>query len=265
MAKKKRKPRRRPQGQAGAGAVRTAERTGRPRTERAAPPSTRTARAEKKELARQQREEVRRRIRRAELARRVVWITGIGAVVALAVFWFTRPGDRAERPSTLPGELTSEAPWPPNGAQAPERARAIALPPEGTAQHVHANVQVFVHGEREPVPQNIGIDEASGEVLSIHTHEGSGTVHIESRDAGHVSTLGEFFDVWGVRFTETCLGAYCGEGQDALKVFKAGQEVSGPLRDVTLDDHAVIVVTFGTDDELPSPIPSTFDFSSVPQ
>jgi hypothetical protein len=32
-----------------------------------------------------------------------------------------------------------------------------------------------------------------------------------------------------------------------------------------MDDQSVIVVTFGTQDQLPDPIPDTFDFASVPQ
>lgn len=264
MAKKKRKPHHRPRTQP-EGTVRTAERPERPTKERPAPQAARGARAEKKELARQQREEVRRRIRRAELRRRLVWATAIGAVIAVAVFWLIKPEEPAERPATLPGELTSEAPWPANAAEAAERADAIGLPPEGTAKHEHANVQIYVHGERQTVPTNIGIDQASGEVLSLHTHEASGTVHIESADAGHVATLGEFFDVWGVRFTQSCLGAYCDDAENRLRVYVDGQEQTGPIRDLALEDQAVIVITYGTDEELPSPIPSTFDFSSVPQ
>ena len=48
-----------------------------------------------------------------------------------------------------------------------------------------------------------------------------------------------------------------------LQVFKGGQEVTGAIRGVVLDDQSVVVVTFGTPDELPNPIPSTFDFGSI--
>jgi hypothetical protein len=46
-------------------------------------------------------------------------------------------------------------------------------------------------------------------------------------------------------------------------VFVDGEEVDGTLPDVQLDDQTVIVVTYGTPAELPDPIPSTFDFSSI--
>ncbi len=42
-----------------------------------------------------------------------------------------------------------------------------------------------------------------------------------------------------------------------------GEEVTDNLQDVQLDDRTVIVVTYGTPAQLPDPIPSTFDFSTV--
>jgi hypothetical protein len=42
----------------------------------------------------------------------------------------------------------------------------------------------------------------------IHTHDTSGIVHIESPTV-RPFTLGQFFDVWGVRFTSDCIGGDC--------------------------------------------------------
>ena len=61
-------------------------------------------------------------------------------------------------------------------------------------------------------------------IQSLHTHDTSGTVHMESSVA-RTFTLGDFFDVWGVRFTPSCLGAYCNDGNgNTLQVFVNGQE-----------------------------------------
>ena len=199
-------------------------------------------------------------MRRAELLRQVVWIGGITVVVATAVFLFTRPNEPPTRPDTLPGELTTEAPWPANADQAAARADAIGLPGEGTTMHEHPDVQVFVSGEQVTVPVNIGID-ADGTAQSLHTHTDDGVVHMESATVRDF-TLGEFFDVWGVRLSGTCLGGFCEDADNTLRVFKDGQEVTGPIRDVVLDDLSVIVVTYGTQAQVPDPIP-TFDFSSL--
>jgi hypothetical protein len=279
MAKKRRKPHSRPRtSPSPGGAVRTAERPESAdrngegdqqdgaRAATRPPSSGQRSRAEKKELARRQREEARRRVRRVQRLRQLVWITGFGAMISLAVLWFVRSDEPAVRPERLPGELRSEAPWPANAAQAAERSDLIGLPAEGTTMHEHANVQVFVNGEQQSVPTDIGINREADppEVLSLHTHEGSGTVHMESQSI-YPFTLGEFFDVWGVRLSDSCLGAYCEEGESSLRVFESGVELDGPIRDVRLLDRTVYVIAFGTEDEVPDPVPSAFDFDSVPQ
>jgi hypothetical protein len=277
MAKRRRKPNQRHRPHAEAGAVRTAEsgedaKTGsrghgaRPGSKavRERPPASpgHVARTEKKEMARRQREEVRRRVRRAERNRRLAQVAVAAVVIGAAVVWFTRDTTPAEPPATLPGELATAAPWPANVEQVEERVDLLGLPGAGSARHWHANLRVFVDGVEQSVPVNLGLD---GDFHApLHTHSADGVLHIESNDAGHDFTLGEFFDVWGVRLTGRCLGASCESGEDALRVFVAGEEVTtGSIRDVQLDDEVVYVVAFGTPEELPQPIPSTFDFTTV--
>ena len=280
MSKKRRKPNR-PRNRPQAGATQTAERprsAGRPTESEQAPPSAapkqnrpptqakpqagpQRTRAEKKDLARQQREFVRRRMARARRARQIAWIAGVAVIVGVGAFLLTNRNEPAAS-SSLPGVLTTEAPWPANGAKSAARADALGLPPEGTTMHEHANVQVFVHGRQEPVPTDIGINPSPGTIQSIHTHDDTGTVHLESSQA-RTFTLGEFFGVWGVRFTPSCLGAYCNDQQNTIRVYVDGRQQTGDLRDVALDDQSVVVVTYGTQEQLPDPIPSTFDFSTV--
>jgi hypothetical protein len=240
-----------------------------PREARPAKPAGRSpassARAERKEMARQEREAVRKQIARAERTRRLVWILGIAAVVGVGVFLLLRPGE-TERPSgPLPGELTTEAPWPANGNQTQARAEAIGLPPESpVVMHEHANLQIFVHGESQPIPTDIGIDTSvdPAYVASLHTHDDTGTVHMEA-SVSRTFTVGEFFDIWGVRLSPSCMGAYCQDAENRLQVFVDGEEVTENIRDVALNDQLVIAITYGTEDELPDPIPSEFDFSSI--
>ena len=222
------------------------------------------SRADKKELARRQREQVRRIIRRRQRIRQGVILTAIVVGVGVGIFLFTRPEGPAAPTGSLPGLLRTQAPWDANADQAAARADAINLPSHGStlAMHEHADVQIFAHGVQQQIPIDVGIDTASGDVESIHTHSSDGVVHVESSTVAEF-TLQEFFDVWGVRFTNSCLGAYCSGSEGQLQVFVDGQEFTGDLSTVPLDDQTVIVVSYGTPDELPDPIPSTFDFASV--
>lgn len=267
MAKKRRKPQSRSRNRPASTATRTAERP--PAGDVDAQPDAarplagpRRSRAEKKELARAEREAARRRIARTERRRQLAWIVGITIAVAAGVFFFTNRNERDTSTVDLPGELETKAPWDANAAESAARATALGLPAEGTTMHEHADVEIFVHGTKEQVPTDIGIDPEAGTIQSIHTHDDTGLVHLESSESREF-TLGEFFGVWGVRFTPSCLGAYCNDGDNRLQVFVDGDELTDNLQDVQLDDQTVIVVTYGTPAELPDPVPSTFDFSSI--
>jgi len=225
-------------------------------------------RTEKKELARQQREAVRRRIQRQRRMRQGAYAGVIAVAIAVGVFAYTnRNGgstSASPSPSALPGMLTTKAPWPTNTADAAARAKAIHLPRHSNrlALHTHTEVQIYVHGQPVTIPANVGIDIPTQFIASIHTHTADGIVHVESSTVADF-TLQEFFDIWGVRFTQSCIGGYCDGGQNELQVFRDGKEVTGSFGSVPLADQSVVVITYGTPSELPNPIPTTFDFSSV--
>ena len=65
---------------------------------------------------------------------------------------------------------------------------------------------VHVDGKSVTIPDDVGRNEGGGYLTVIHTHDSSGIVHIEAPKGPHYN-LGQVFDVWGVRFTPTCLGA----------------------------------------------------------
>lgn len=258
MAKKRRRTTR-PQG-SGAG-MSTQEHPEAPASGKHSKQSPARTRAEKKELARQRREEERKRETRARFIRTFTRLVFISGAIAVVVLFIRRGGDdEPARPAALPGELATEAPWAANSEQLGERLDVLGLPAAGGTQHEHANLQVFVEGEPVAVPVDIGLDGNTH--ASLHTHDEEGVIHVES-ETRREFTLGEFFDVWGVRLNGTCLGGYCATGAEQLKVWVDGEEVTGNRRDVVLTDETVLVVTFGTEEQLPDPIPSTFDFGSI--
>jgi len=117
-----------------------------------------------------------------------------------------------------------------------------------------------VNGTKEVVPAQIGIITSPQVVFSpLHTHDTSGIIHVESPTVRSF-TLGEFFDVWGVRFTPTCVGGYCNQGDQTLRVYVDGQPATGNPTWLKLFAHEEIVVTYGTQAQLPDPIPSSYTF-----
>lgn len=163
-------------------------------------------------------------------------------------------------PDTLPGIQINEGPWQPELRNLRDRLKAIGLPAllqEGTVQHAHQHLDLFIKGKAAPVPAMIGINPPERFISPIHTHDGSGEIHIESPTV-QTYTLGQFFDIWGTRLSATCIGSYCEDKQNAIKVFVNGAPVAGDPRSVRLEDHQEIVVTYGTPEEAPNPIPSQY-------
>jgi hypothetical protein len=211
--------------------------------------------------ARQAARQAARRRRRLGIAvlLAVVVVAGIGGL-AVSVAGRQRPA--AASPAGLAGVQVGPAPWGANTAGLAERLQAIGLPPlsamEGTVVHIHQHLDLYVDGRKVTVPAGIGIDPAVG-YAPLHTHDTSGVVHVESPTV-RTYTLGEFFAVWGVRFTPGCLGGSCAGGGRRLRVYVDGHAYRGDPTTLVLRAHQELVVAFGTAAQLPSPIPSSYPF-----
>ncbi len=152
----------------------------------------------------------------------------------------------------LPGIEAGPPPWPAEIERLRARLDAVGVPARaGTTLHTHQHLDVFVNGKRVIVPAGIGIGKELASPL--HTHDASGVIHVESTTVRSYS-LAEFFAVWGVRLTKTCLAGECGEGK--LHFFVDGKPATDPNR-IVLNHHQEIAVAFGP---LPEPVPSSYGF-----
>lgn len=80
----------------------------------------------------------------------------------------------------------------------------------GPGAPTFAKFFVFVDGQQVPVPSGIGLDSKAELMSSLHTHEDDGVVTVELREGEEQPTIADFFELWGVRFDERCLGDTCG-------------------------------------------------------
>jgi hypothetical protein len=212
-----------------------------------------------------------RRERRARVLRIAIPLVVVAGVVAFVLLkrsgsptvppTYVSVGANVD-PDRLPGIQTGRPPWPPEESRLRERLAAIGLPAlssEGNVLHIHQHIDLYVDGRPAVVPALIGINQAQGFLSPIHTHDTSGIIHVESHTKRSY-TLGEFFDVWGVRFTRTCLGGLCNGDGKAVRVYADGYPVTRNPRQLALVPHEEIVVTFGTAAQLPDPIPKSYSF-----
>jgi hypothetical protein len=221
----------------------------------------------RKEDARRQREALQRKAARRKFYRWgvagaiVVALIVTGALVALNQKSSNNPTG-TQSPPALEGMQHTEAPWTNGNLGLKQRLDAIGLPvlsQEALAFHIHMLLQVYVDGNPVPVPQAVGINEVGTPqfITVLHTHDATGVIHVESPQQQNY-TLGEFFNVWGVPFSSTTLGAYANAGDRQVRVFLNGQPYQGEPTGLVLKQHEDIVVTFGTQKQLPDPIPSTY-------
>ncbi len=161
----------------------------------------------------------------------------------------------------LSGMQTGAPPWGTELGTLRARLEADGLPvleKEVTDIHFHLHLDVLVDREPVTVPEGMGFGSDIGVISPIHTHDTSGVIHVES-PSGRTYTLGQLFDVWGVRFSDRCLGE-CAESDREVRVFADGTELTQDPRLLVLGRHQEIVVTLGTSDQVPDPVPSEYSF-----
>ncbi len=227
----------------------------------------------RKEEARRQREALRKKASRRRTARLAAIVAGIAAVViVIVIVLVVRPGHHKSTssgkpkglpsPATLAGILRTAPPWPANNDATALRSRLDAvglhaLGAEGTVEHIHMHLDIFVDGKAATVPQNVGIASDGSFLAELHTHDATGIIHFESPTQTNF-TLGQFFDDWGVYFTKSCIGNLCNSGDKTLQVFVNGKLLTSDPTQLDFKEHQEIVVVYGTQKELPTPLPSAY-------
>jgi hypothetical protein len=160
-----------------------------------------------------------------------------------------------------PGLQTGQPPWPPEYRHLAERLRRLGLPPGGKETfHTHALLHIYVDGLLVPLAANIGLNPSKGVESSLHTHDHTGIIHMESPHP-YKYTLGDFFAVWGVKFGPGQLGGLTGYGGNKLHFYLNGRPFSNPAAHV-LQNNDSVVIGYGTDSSFPH-APSTILLKEV--
>jgi hypothetical protein len=216
------------------------------------------SREEQKRKAREEREAREREEQKAAAKRRRLMRIGTGlavVVVAAIVAVVALSGGSSKKSSLAKDSKTAQAtpgPWNSGTAGLEKRAAAMGLPdPSDTVFHIHANLEVVADGKKQTVPANVGIDQSSQFLTSLHTHDDSGVIHMEAVQP-YPFKLGQFFQVWNVPFSATQLGSYqVGKGL-VLQTWVNGKQIKGDPVNYVMKAHDRIVVGFGKPGSFPT-------------
>lgn len=119
--------------------------------------------------------------------------------------------------------------------------------------HIHPHIEILVDGKQVTIPANVGIGSNTWKnhaldeygmtgMAPLHTHDTSGTIHVESNTVRDY-TLGEFFDVWGVSFNESCILDECSSSGRVSVTFDG--TTNNEYRNHILKDGEVIRIMSG--------------------
>jgi len=109
--------------------------------------------------------------------------------------------------------------------------------------HIHSLLTVYRNGQRLAIPDSIG--RGGGCTYEMHTHDGSGVLHIET-DVPKTFTLGQFLALWGQNISATSILGLTGPARYYVIENEKITQLAGNPADVVLAGHKEIVIIVGT-------------------
>lgn len=109
-----------------------------------------------------------------------------------------------------------------------------------TKFHIHPMLEIYLLGERQPIPANIGIQPTC--MTSLHTHTPDGEIHVESPYKKDF-TLGDFFAVWQQPFSKDAILDRTTDAEHTISVLVNGEPVD-TYEHTILRDKDVIVIRY---------------------
>jgi hypothetical protein len=126
--------------------------------------------------------------------------------------------------------------------------------------HIHAHLDIFISGKEFAIPSDIGIIPNKC-IYWLHTHDDTGVIHIESPEEDRNFKLGEFFDIWRQKFSNSQIfDNTVGEnGKNTLNVYINAKNVNtrNDYRQIPINAHDEIAIVYG---KPPDSIPSSYKF-----
>ncbi len=110
-----------------------------------------------------------------------------------------------------------------------------------TQFHIHPHLDIIINGQPQLIPANIGITPAC--LSALHTHDTSGTIHVESPEQRDF-TLGDFFAVWHQPFNQNQILEYKTDQTHVIQETVNGRTVQS-FEQTILHDGDQIVIAYG--------------------
>ncbi len=109
--------------------------------------------------------------------------------------------------------------------------------------HDHAELNILIDGQPVVIAGDIGIDDAECTGLrGMHTHDATGTIHIET-PAAMDAPLGAFFEIWGRTFNQNQILDNVANSEKEVVMFVNGQ-LNNQFENYLVQDDDVIEILY---------------------
>src|SRR3989344_4143843 len=106
-----------------------------------------------------------------------------------------------------------------------------------TRFHIHFDLKIVINGQDQQMPANIGI---TGNCMnSLHTHNASGEIHVESPEKRDF-TLSDFFAVWKKTYNKDQIIDYRVDENNTIKEAVNGKEVEDYENTILKDGDQIV-------------------------
>ena len=192
---------------------------------------------------------------RARLMPLAIVVAIATSLLALAACGSNTPAPLKGATVSGPGITATKPPWPAKKDGLAQRIRLLGLPAPGKEKfHQHVLLHIYDNGILIPVTAGIGLDLKKNVAAGLHTHDFTGVLHLEA-DTPFTATLGDLFALWGVTFGPNQIGALKAGGDNKLRTFVNGKEISDPAKHLLHKDEN-IVIAYGSTNNFPK-LPDT--------
>ena len=118
----------------------------------------------------------------------------------------------------------------------------LCLPMEGNVMHIHPHLTIMANKQIVTLPAGIGINDEKQCLTSLHTHDASGTIHIES-PVQKDFILGDFFAVWDKQFNKNQFLDYKVDANHGLVFYVDGKK-SNDFENILLKDKEELFIDY---------------------
>ncbi len=126
------------------------------------------------------------------------------------------------------------------------------LSAQGGALHIHQYLDLYVNGQQVTANPGIGLVNSANCLYPLHVHDNEPNVIHNETDQQNVSfTLGQFFDIWGVKLSSSQIGNYKVDSSHKLTIKlidKSGNVTTytGNPYDIPLGDQETIYLLYNS-------------------